>query len=118
MKQPNDVNELIDQVSHLGSAFLSIQHILLFGSQLHRRASTSDVDILIVLSDEEEKANLFQELCRLTLDYHILIHPVVLTTREFRIRKGSTLFEENIVSQSQNLFQRSPNSPNTPHHRR
>lgn len=113
MKRLNDVNQLIGQVSQLGIKFVSIQHIFLFGSQVRRRTPTSDVDILVILSDENQRLDIFRELCQLTLLHHILIHPIVLTTHEFNIRKGSRLFDENIVSLSQHLFWRRPTSPNT-----
>lgn len=106
MTELHKIRDLISKLESLGNDYPSVSKILLFGSQARQLTNTSDVDVLIVLSTEVQKLDLLKTLCHLTLEYRILIHPVIYTINEFGLRKSISIYRDNILAEAQLLFQR------------
>ena len=104
MLTTNKITELLGKVSQLSKEYDSIEEIKLFGSQRLKLSDNSDVDILIIIKDNTDKQELLKTLCFLSLNYKILIHPVVLSENEFNMRKNIDLYKNNILKKSIVLF--------------
>ncbi len=106
MTELDKIRDLISKLESLGNDYPTVSKVLLFGSQARQLVNKSDVDVLIVLSTEFEKSDLLRTLCGLTLEYHILIHPIIYTRNEFELRKNISIYRDGILAGAQILFQR------------
>lgn len=102
----NDVQLLIDELLIALKNNRNIKEIRLFGSQCKCFNPKSDVDILIILKNERKNNSIYKKISELIKKYNILIHPVIFTKKEFKMRKNMQSFNDIFLINSHLLYKK------------
>lgn len=64
------------------------------GSQIHKFNINSDVDIVIICSDENQDESVIIDIINISNENNILIHPIILSCKQYNERKNIILYQE------------------------
>jgi len=93
------LNRIIKEMS----SCISINEIRLFGSQLLKPNSKSDIDLVIFCIDNFEYNEIIKKLGMITCEYNQFIHPIIYDYDINRIKKNNFI-KENILNKSKIIF--------------
>ncbi len=97
LAQKSEIDAL-ERVALSLSVFPEIEKVVLFGSRARGDFNgSSDMDILIVITDIQIKNRVISALHDIELEYDVPLSPVIFTSREYEINKKlKSGFIENI----------------------
>lgn len=99
-------NKGIEKIVQSLRTFSGVEKVVLFGSRVCGDFSgSSDIDILIVISDIKLKNRVISILHDIELEFDLPISPVIFTSREYEINKKlKSSFIENIEKEGIVLY--------------
>lgn len=97
LAQDAEINAL-EKVAESLSAFPEVERVIFFGSRARGDFDgSSDIDLLIVVTDIRIKNSVISILHDIELEYDVPISPVIFTSREYGINKKlKSSFIENL----------------------
>jgi len=105
MSQNNKVSLIISDIIENGRELEFINKIILFGSQVNKLSKKSDIDIIIIIDDENNRKLITKKIAMTSLNYNMLIHPIILTADEFIKRKNMKNYQQ-LLSNSKVIYER------------
>jgi len=97
LSRDEEINAL-KKIEQLSSQLAGVKKIVFFGSRARGNFSgSSDMDLLVIISDIEIKNMVIRILHDIELEYDVPLSPVIFTSREYEINKKlKSRFFENI----------------------
>jgi predicted nucleotidyltransferase len=83
---------------------VTINEIRLFGSQVYEHKVTSDIDLFIECSNDEEYEIIIKKISEISCKYKLFIHPVIFTKKLVTMNQ---YYKINIMDNSIILFSKS-----------
>lgn len=97
------INEVVDCLSC--NSF--VKKIYLFGSRsLGIERNNSDYDFCIVIDNEKNKPIVIQQLGSIMIKDKVIIHPYILTKKEFNVKMNMNIYKHNILGEGELLYEK------------
>lgn len=99
------ISNVIDDVTNKLKEINTVNEIRLFGSQVKSYNINSDIDILVLCSNNDSYELIMEKLSKIVNEYKILIHPVIKIINKNEVITNRFIIKY-VLNESRILFNR------------